>query len=174
MTTLLLTLILAIPPSCPMHAQHMKEAASKEHAHGVDRRHDTFGMSHTATRHHFRLFRDGGSIELLDAGADALTAEAIRTHLQEVAADFTRADFEKPLFVHGRIPPGVEQMKELAAAITYRYEELPRGGRIRITTRDANALQAVHEFLRFQVEDHRTGDAGTVEDDPARPAATPR
>jgi hypothetical protein len=33
------------------------------------------------------------------------------------------------------------------------YEETAAGGRILVTTKDAAALSAIHEFLRFQIED---------------------
>jgi len=29
---------------------------------------------------------------------------------------------------------------------------------VRITTKDARALEAVHAFLRYQIKEHRTGD----------------
>jgi hypothetical protein len=38
-----------------------------------------------------------------------------------------------------------------------------RGGRIRITTNNKEALAAVHEFLRFQIADHQTGDSTEIE-----------
>lgn len=91
--------------TCPMHAQHM--------AAGVDARHDTFGMSHIATTHSFRLFDD--------------------------------------------------DLKRLSERVAYTYEELPAGGRIRITASDPQALAAAHAFLRFQVVEHRTGDSGKIE-----------
>jgi hypothetical protein len=31
------------------------------------------------------------------------------------------------------------------------------------TTKDRKALAAIHEFLRFQIADHRTGDPGKIE-----------
>lgn len=151
MTFLLLALFLQTT-DCPMHHQHM-----------VDARHDTFGMSHDTTQHSFRLFADGGAIELRTVNADAKTAEAIRNHMREVTADFSKGDFEKPLFVHGVMPDGAARMKELGEAISYTFEKLPEGGRIRITTKNAGALKAVHEFLRFQIKDHGTKDSGEVE-----------
>jgi hypothetical protein len=36
------------------------------------------------------------------------------------------------------------------------------GGRIRIATESREALAAVHDFLRFQIKDHQTGDPLTV------------
>ena len=66
------------------------------------------------------------------------------------------------MFIHDRVPPGVPVMKAKRKAITYTYQETERGGRVRIKTTDPDALQAIHEFLRFQIEDHRTGDPGTT------------
>ncbi len=172
---------------CPMHAQHMAQqqaatdAAAKEadaaHAHGtadgsaghgaeVDSRHDQFGMAHQATRHSFRLFADGGAIELrANSEDDKTTIEMIRKHLQEVCAQFTTGNFTTPAFVHGTAPDGVGAMQKAGDAIVYRFEPLPAGGRIRMTTKSPGALQAVHEFLGFQVVEHRTGDSGKVEPD---------
>ena len=133
------------------------------HQHDVDSRHDTFGMSHETTQHSFRLLKDGGAIELRTTNDDADTTAMIQKHMREVTSDFSRGDFAKPLFVHGVIPDGAARMKELAASITYTFEALPNGGRIRITTKNADALKAVHEFLRFQIKDHGTKDSGAIE-----------
>lgn len=151
--------------SCPMHAQH-KADGSAGHGAGVDGRHDTLGMSHTQSTHSFRLFADGGAIELRANDAnDRATVDAIRTHLQQVAAQFRDADFSTPAFVHGYRPDGVAQMERVRRDIRYRYESLDAGGRIRITTKSAEALAAVHDFLRFQVTEHRTANTGKVEED---------
>lgn len=160
--------------SCPMHAQHMAAAhaghvhadGSAGHGAGVDGRHDTFGMAHSTSTHSFRLFADGGAIELRanDPG-DQATVNAIRTHLQQVAGQFGNADFSTPAFVHGYKPDGVAQMERVRRDITYRYESLDAGGRIRITTASPEALAAIHDFLRFQVTEHRTANSGKVEED---------
>ncbi len=164
--------------SCPMHAQHMAAAkaeavradGSAEHGRHVDSRHDTFGMSHNKSTHSFRLFADGGAIELraTDA-ADEATIDTIRGHLQEITEQFEKGDFSTPAFVHGYTPDGVAQLEQLRSAITYRYQRLDGGGRIRITTKSAEALAAVHAFMRFQVIEHRTANSGKVEpDEPAK------
>jgi hypothetical protein len=35
---------------------------------------------------------------------------------------------------------------------------LPGGGRVRIKTPNKDALNAIHDFLTFQIQDHHTGD----------------
>jgi hypothetical protein len=164
--------------SCPMHAQHMAAAkaapvradgradGSAEHGRHVDSRHDTFGMSHTKSTHSFRLFADGGAIELRASNAaDEATIAAIRAHLQEITPQFAKGDFSTPRFVHGSTPDGVARLEQLRNDITYRYQQLDGGGRIRITTGSAEALAAVHAFLEFQVIEHRTANTGKVEAD---------
>ena len=42
------------------------------------------------------------------------------------------------------------------------YREMPAGGRVDITTSDPAALAAVHDFLKYQITEHQTGDAKTV------------
>jgi hypothetical protein len=154
------------PKTCPMHAEHAKkDDAHAGHHAGVDQRGDhVMGFSHTTTRHHFRLTIDGGLIEVVTAGEDAAARDQIRSHLRDVAAAFSKGDFSMPRAIHDRVLPGVEVMAGRKDAITYSFEELDAGGRVRIVTRDEQARAAIHDFLRAQIEDHRTGDPPTVQD----------
>ena len=130
------------------------------HLAGVNARGEAaMGFSQTETAHHFRLTRDGGLIQVEARDpADAANRDRIRQHLARVARMFAAGDFDTPLLVHARTPPGAAAMSRLKAEIVYAYEETERGGRVRITAKSAEALAAVHEFLRFQIEDHQTGD----------------
>jgi hypothetical protein len=144
--------------------QKPSSAASSEHHQQVARRGDTvMGFSHLKTTHHFRLFRDGGEIEVLaNDPRDTASRDEIRMHLQHIAKMFAAGNFEAPMLIHGRTPPGVPVMKKLRADIAYRFQAVARGGRVEITTHDSRALQAVHDFLRFQISDHQTGDSTKV------------
>jgi hypothetical protein len=66
------------------------------------------------------------------------------------------------MFVHDQTPPGVPAMKESRAEILYSFEPLPTGGRVRIKTTNPDALKAIHDFLRFQIKDHQTGDTTDI------------
>jgi TusA-related sulfurtransferase len=66
------------------------------------------------------------------------------------------------MLIHAQNPPGTETMKRLREAIQYKLETTERGAIIRITTKDADALRAVHEFMRFQIADHQTGDTTEI------------
>jgi hypothetical protein len=72
---------------------------------------------------------------------------------------FGTGDFSAPMFVHDGVPPGVTTMKLMKSAIHYAYEEMPSGGRVRIKSGDSIAVASIHDFMRFQITEHQTGDA---------------
>ena len=135
------------------------------HLEGVNARGEAaMGFSQTETTHHFLLTRDGGLIQVeAKDPADAANRERVRSHLAHVAEMFAAGDFDTPMLVHARTPPGADAMSRLKAEIGYAYEETGRGGRVRITAKSPAALAAVHAFLRFQIEDHQTGDPKAVD-----------
>jgi hypothetical protein len=49
-------------------------------------------------------------------------------------------------------------MKRLRKKIFYKVELTDSGGRVVIGTANARARQAVWDFLRFQIREHKTGD----------------
>ncbi len=161
-TTLFLGLAAGSPAQdhakCPMAASHA--AHESDRRDDVDHRHDeATGVRHESSVHHFELAKDGGSIRLEVKDAEDIAGrDRIREHLQVIARAFAAGDFALPASIHGRVPPGADAMKKRKSAISYRFEPTAAGGLVRITTRDAAALDAVHRFLRFQVRDHRTGD----------------
>jgi hypothetical protein len=137
--------------SCPMHKQHQAEVEK----HGDE----AMGFSHDKTTHHFHLLPDGGTIDvIINDSKDTKDLKAIRLHLNHIVTMFSNGDFSIPMFVHSQVPPGTTEMKEKRAQISYTFEEVPDGGRVRIATKDHDALDAVHDFVRFQIEDHDTGD----------------
>jgi hypothetical protein len=149
--------------SCPMHKEHMKEAS--QHQADVEKHGDeAMGFPHDKTTHHFRLYSDGGAIEVtVNDTKDSQNMQAIRSHLSHIVTMFSNAEFSIPMFVHDQVPPGVPVMKEKHAEISYSFEELSAGGRVRIKTPNPDALKAIHQFLRFQIEEHQTGDSETIQ-----------
>jgi hypothetical protein len=145
-------------------APQQKAAQTDEHHQGVVERGDhVMGFSHDKTMHHFRLFVDGGAIEAQAIDAqDTASRDAIRSHFTHIAKMFAAGDFSAPMLIHVQNPPGTAEMKRLRDAIQYKLENTERGARIRITTKNSDALQAVHMFLRFQIADHQTGDSTEV------------
>ena len=151
--------------SCPMHKEHMKDAA--QHQADVEKHGDeAMGFPHDKASHHFRLYSDGGAIEVtVNDIKDSQNLQAVRSHLTHIVTMFSNGEFSIPMFVHDQVPPGVPVMKEKRAEISYTFEELPAGGTVRIKTTNSDALKAIHDFLRFQIEDHQTGDATEIPTD---------
>lgn len=115
------------------------------------------GFSHETTTHAFKIYDDGGAIEVVaNDPKDTKSIEAIRAHLRGIAEAFAKGDFSKPKAIHERLPDGAAEMRELRASIKYDFAEIERGGRVRITTSDGKALDAVHRFLKFQIREHHT------------------
>jgi len=125
------------------------------------------GFDQDKTAHHFRLTTAGGAIEVVarEPNDRALLVQ-VRAHLQEIAAEFAAGQFGKPFMTHGEAPAGVRVMEQQKHKIAYVFEEIPDGGRVLITTSDGRAKNAVHDFLRYQIREHQTGDSMTIESKP--------
>jgi hypothetical protein len=135
---------------CPMHDAHTKMNERGEKG---------MGFSQTATTHHFLLHSNGGVIQVeTNDPADATNRNEIRMHLGHIAKAFQSGDFDIPMFVHDTVPPGVPEMRRLQKNIQYSFEETPKGGRIVISSANKEAREAIHRFLRFQIEEHKSGD----------------
>jgi hypothetical protein len=142
-------------------------AQESEHAHHHDavmaRGEKAMGFSQTATTHHFKLLPDGGYVQVqANDATDAENRDHIRMHLQMQAKRFAAGDFSASEMTHARVLPGTPEMQKLKSSISYQYEEIERGGRLRISSKDAAAVAAIHDFLKFQIEDHQTGDSTEV------------
>ena len=164
------TLVVAFLVASPAGAQsHDHKAcpmmAAQEHNHDVDQRHDAAtGVSHQDSVHQFTLAPDGGSIRLeITDGGRREDRNRIRQHLRHVAQSFAAGDFSLPMFIHDQTPPGVEVMKARRRSIRYEYSATKRGGQVRLSTQDPEALAAIQAFLRFQIQDHATGDPTTFD-----------
>ena len=121
---------------------------------------EVMGFSHEKTTHHFRLYADGGAIEAeANDAKDATSRDQIRSHFGHIVTMFAAGNFSAPMLIHAQNPPGTETLKRLQDAMQYKLETTEKGARIRITTKDPDALRAVHEFMRFQISDHQTGDS---------------
>lgn len=143
--------------SCPMHQKHQAEGGG--HAEMDERGEREMGFSQSKTAHHFLLKRDGGSVEVEASDeADQASREQIRRHLAQIARQFSEGNFNSPMFIHAQTPPGVPVMQRLKAEIKYEFEKTERGGRVSVRTNHPEALTAIHQFLRFQIEEHRTRD----------------
>lgn len=139
---------------------------SKHNMHGTDqdemnkRGDKVMGFDHTKTTHHFVLTKTGGAIEVnANSADDSESRDQIRKHLGHIAMMFAEGNFRAPILIHDQNPPGVAVMQRLKSDIEYSFEKTDLGGRVLISTKNAEALDAIHEFLRFQIKEHKTGDS---------------
>ena len=137
---------------------------SQEHAAGVkERGTQVMGFSQDKATHHFLLYPDGGAIQIeANTTSDTATRDQIQMHLAHIAQMFADGNFQAPMLIHDKVPPGVPTLQRLKADVTYKFEKLDAGGRVRISTKNPEALTAIYEFLRFQIADHQTGDSTKV------------
>lgn len=128
-----------------------------------DRGAHVMGFDQDKTVHHFRLHADGGSIDIaVKDHHDDANRDAIRSHLPHIAQMFGDGNFEAPMLIHATDVPGTKQMADLKNRLRFVYVETSEGGRVDIFSNDPAAIAAVHEFMRFQIRDHQTGDTMTI------------
>jgi hypothetical protein len=139
-------------------------AFSQDHQAMVNEHGDhVMGFSHEKTTHHFELNYDGGVIDVrVNDVKDIENRDLIRGHFQHIAQMFAAGNFNAPMLVHGVAVPGTAIMNRLKDQLHWNLQETPRGARITVMADNKEALDAVHEFLRFQIEDHKTGDCPMV------------
>ena len=140
-------------PTDPQKSKHDSMESMNERGDKV------MGFDHDLTTHHFLLKANGGVIQIeANNKTDTASRDEIRQHMRHIAKMFGEGNFSAPMLIHEQNPPGADVMKQLKAKIKYEFGENERGAFIRISTSDAAALKAIHEFLRFQIKEHKTGD----------------
>ena len=160
------SLLLAIILSVSTGAAQPPVPSADSRPQDVNRRGGhVMGFSHDATTHHFRLYQNGGDIEVdANSAADQRTIEQIRMHLGHIARMFADGDFNAPIIIHDTHPPGVSTLIRLRRRIQYQFGDTDTGAHVRITATSAAAIDAIHAFLLFQIIDHRTGDSPTIQE----------
>lgn len=141
--------------------QRSKESSS-DFAAMQSRGAHAMGVDQYTAAHVFEDLPDGGRVVLdRDDPADTAAIATIRAHMGDIQAAFRAGDFTKPFQVHAQTVPGTTVMRERRAAISYEAIDRPRGGEVRITSRNSAAVRAIHEFLAFQrAQHHAAGHEG--------------
>lgn len=158
---LMLSTVLTVP--LPLLAQ-----SHDDHSHGAAREDSAFramqargfvvmGVNQYTSVHRFDALPNGGRVELQRDRDDSTGTAAIRAHLRAIARAFANGDFTAPADVHAETVPGVPVMRARRAAIRYDVSDLPRGAELRIRSTDPVAVEAIHGFLAYQRQEHRTG-----------------
>lgn len=112
------------------------------------------GVDQSTSTHTFDALPNGGRIELVRDLDDSLGISQIRAHLYLIQHAFQAGDFSTPQFVHMQNMPGTAVMAKKHEVIAYSYHDLPRGGEVVMTTKDPEALAAIHAFMGAQRMEH--------------------
>jgi len=116
------------------------------------------GVNQYTSQHVFQPLPAGGRIVLQRKESDSVGEAAIRAHMRAIANAFGKGDFALPGFVHDTSDvPGTAVMKRLKNEISYKPRDLAGGAEVVISTRNPQAVAAIHQFLAFQQMDHRAG-----------------
>ncbi len=135
-------------------------ADSADMHHAMEMRGDhVMGFPHDKTTHHFLLQAGGGLIQVTANDAkDQPDIDMIRMHRGHISKMFANGNFVAPMLVHDAIPPGTTTMKLLKEKIHYGFVQVDAGGAVHIESTDPVAVAAIHDFLRYQIAEHKTGD----------------
>ena len=142
----------------------VKQAVAQDSAYAAlqQRGKMAMGVDQYASQHRFDILPNGGRIALEMKSDDSLSIAQIRAHLKLIEHAFQAGDFSTPEFVHMRSMPGTDVMARNKARISYTYADLPRGGAVRITTKDPESLAAIRKFMAAQRGDHKAHGMGDM------------
>ena len=144
-------------PAGMTHEEHMAQMKKQEEM--KQRGNLAMGFDQDKTTHHFFLRADGGVIQVeSNDDQDTTSRDQIRTHLKRISEQFAKGDFSAPFATHQEVIPGVATMQRSKSKIKYQYDETQKGAAVRIATTDPKTLGAIHQFLKYQIREHATGD----------------
>lgn len=106
------------------------------------------------TTHFFEPMEDGGLQTILSDDGDVEQVDLIRAHLAEEAERFARGDFHDPSMIHGENMAGLHALVTGHERLSVSYDDVDLGGEIRYGSRDAELVDAIHEWFEAQVRDH--------------------
>lgn len=151
----------SMPPgmSHEEHLRQMRQKAELDQRGGL-----AMGFDQDKATHHFVLTGTGGYIEVLvNTSTAETTRKQVRDHLKKISQEFADGVFTSPIATHAEVPAGVPVLQNRRALIQYSYAETKTGARVTITTKDRATLRALHDFLRYQIREHATGDSAAVQ-----------
>ncbi len=112
---------------------------------------------------HYYLVKNGGVIEITTKQPDdTATANAIMKYLESQKDLFDKGKNDSDNDVHGQMPAGLLTMKKLKNDITFNAVRQDNGGVLRIFSVNEQARQAIHDYMKYEIAAHATGDSPTT------------
>jgi hypothetical protein len=110
--------------------------------------------------------KNGGVIEFSAKDpADSASIAAVQKYLETQKDLFEKGKTEADADVHGKVPDGIPGLKKLRNEITFFAMKTESGAVLRMFTVNEQARQAIQDFVKFQINEHKTGDPLVVSDE---------
>jgi hypothetical protein len=108
---------------------------------------------------HYYLVKNGGVIEFAAKDPnDSATVAVLQKYFETQKDLFEKGKNDADADVHGKLPDGVPILKKLRNEITFFAVKNDDGGALRMFSTNDQARQAIQDFLKFQISEHKTGD----------------
>ena len=113
---------------------------------------------------HFYLVKNGGVIELTAKDPnDTATINALQKYLQTQKDLWEKGKETAVTDVHGKFPESAATMRRLRNEITFYMAKTDNGGVLRMFSINEQARNAIQEYFKFEIAEHKTGDSPTVD-----------
>ncbi len=113
---------------------------------------------------HYYLVKNGGVIEFTAKDAnDTTTISALQKYMDTQKDLFEKGKNDADADVHGKVPDGIPNLKRLRNEITFFAVKNDDGAALRMFSVNDQARQAIQDFLKFEINEHKTGDPLVVE-----------
>ena len=108
---------------------------------------------------HYYLVKNGGVIEFTAKDpADNASIAAVQKYLLAQKDLFEKGKNEGDSEVHGKVADGTLVLKKLRNEITFFTVKNEDGAVLRMFSVNEQARQAIQDFIKFQINEHKTGD----------------
>ena len=125
----------------------------------------TSGFDSDRVTRHFYVLKNGGAVEITAKDPnDEATIKAIQAHLKKESDQLAKGSFEIFTNIYGRTPENAPQLKKLRDDVTYAMVPQENGAVLRMLTVNPAAKSAIHDNLRFQIDQWKTGDPTTPQE----------
>ena len=109
---------------------------------------ESIGFTSGIVRETFTSTSRGGFEDaIVLAPDDDAAVHRLQAHMRKRADAFARGDFVDPTNPHGDLVPGLREMRDQWNKMHVRYEDLPRGSRVRYTSDDPVMIEALHQWF---------------------------
>lgn len=123
------------------------------------------GFESDRVNRHFYVLKNGGAVEITAKDAnDESTIKAIQSYLKKESDMWTKGNFDTVAAVYGKAPESTVQLKKLRDNVTYAVVPEENGAVVRMLTVNPMAKTAIHDYLKFQIEQLKTGDPTSPQD----------